>query len=109
MLVAAISVRNDEFGMAEVLDESDRVAEGVLVATDLDDGPAVDSDLQVEGVNRVLMGVTITFDTHEGSVAHRCHRVSPLPDAARIESVPLETASVILNGQQPTFEFVGAD
>ena len=68
LLVAAIDVEDDEFGMAEVLDEPDRVAECKVVVPDLDDDPAVDLDLQVERLHCCFVGVTITLETHVGIV-----------------------------------------
>ena len=74
MLDVAVHVEDDEFGMAEVLDEPDGVAERKVVVADLDDRPAIDFDLQVERLHDCFVGVTITLETHVGIMNEGSHR-----------------------------------
>lgn len=76
MLEVGLDIQDDELGVAEVLDESDGVAEYNPVIIDLDYGPAVDLDLQVERLHCFFVGVTITLETHVGIVNEGSHRVS---------------------------------
>lgn len=75
MLEAGLDVQDDELGVAEVLDQPDGVAEYNPVIIDLDYGPAVDLDLQVERLHCCFVGITITLETHMGSVNQGCHIV----------------------------------
>ena len=66
-------IHQHEFGMAEVLHQPDRVTEGRVAVFDLNEGPAVDPDAQVERLHGCFVGVPITFETHVRIVLRGCH------------------------------------
>ncbi len=81
VLLFDFDIEQHEFGVAEVLDQPDGVAPGGGVVGYLDEGPAMDPDLQVERLHRFFMGVTITFEAHGGSMAKGCHTRRRVPAA----------------------------